>query len=181
MCERSFHSVRRLEQHQQRQRHYGCSVCESLFPTLMALELHKETLDHWTDYELNVRKIQKDYYSDSEDELEEHRVYSNKGRDELKRLLLWWCCSCCQGRQQYSIQDWPPSANRIPNENVLLTSPVGDKISSVIFDSRFTGLTAQLVILSVTILFIDIIHSKIPVLLKLSFVGRKSLQKNNIV
>ena len=88
VCERSFHSVRRLEQHQQRQRHYGCSVCESLFPTLMALELHKETLDHWTDYELNLRKIQKDYYSDSEEELEEHRVYSHKGRDELKRLLL---------------------------------------------------------------------------------------------
>ncbi|XP_035212041.1 uncharacterized protein LOC118186123, partial [Stegodyphus dumicola] len=89
VCERSFNTVRRLEQHQQRKRHYGCSICDSIFPGLMALELHKETLDHWSDYELRVKKVQEDEReSDSEDELEEHRVYSGKGRDELRRLLL---------------------------------------------------------------------------------------------
>ncbi|XP_015921424.1 uncharacterized protein [Parasteatoda tepidariorum] len=89
VCERSFNSVRKLEQHQQRKRHYGCSICDSIFPGLMALELHKETLDHWSDYELRVKQVhEEDKESDSEEELEEHRVYSGRTRDELRRLLL---------------------------------------------------------------------------------------------
>ncbi|GFY38924.1 c2H2-type domain-containing protein [Trichonephila inaurata madagascariensis] len=86
-CERSFNSVRRLEQHQQRKRHYMCSICDTVFDGLMLLEMHKETLDHWSDYELRVKKAQEesDY---SEEELEEHRIYSNRSGDELRRLLL---------------------------------------------------------------------------------------------
>ncbi|XP_055934320.1 uncharacterized protein LOC129963792 [Argiope bruennichi] len=86
-CERSFNSVRRLEQHQQRKRHYMCSICDTVFDGLMLLEMHKETLDHWSDYELKVKQAQEesDY---SEEELEEHRIYSNRSGDELRRLLL---------------------------------------------------------------------------------------------
>ncbi|KAM7297000.1 hypothetical protein ISCGN_022154 [Ixodes scapularis] len=51
VCERSFNNGRQLSQHQQRKRHYGCSVCDAIFPTLMALEHHKESLEHWSDEE----------------------------------------------------------------------------------------------------------------------------------
>ncbi|KAH9365030.1 hypothetical protein HPB48_006929 [Haemaphysalis longicornis] len=51
VCERSFTSGRLLSQHQQRKGHFGCPVCDALFPSFLALEHHRESLEHWSDDE----------------------------------------------------------------------------------------------------------------------------------
>ncbi|KAH9365065.1 hypothetical protein HPB48_010511 [Haemaphysalis longicornis] len=40
-----------MREHQQRKGHFGCPVCDALFPSLLALEHHRESLDHWSDDE----------------------------------------------------------------------------------------------------------------------------------
>ncbi|ALC48025.1 CG11317, partial [Drosophila busckii] len=52
VCDRSFHCHRQLASHQQKKRHFGCSGCDSLFPSLMLLEHHKEEFEHWSDDEI---------------------------------------------------------------------------------------------------------------------------------
>ncbi|KAH9365026.1 hypothetical protein HPB48_014063 [Haemaphysalis longicornis] len=51
VCERSFASKQRLSRHQQRKGHFGCPVCDALFPSFLALEDHRESLEHWSDDE----------------------------------------------------------------------------------------------------------------------------------
>ncbi|XP_062545484.1 transcription factor mef2A [Armigeres subalbatus] len=51
VCDRAFHCHRQLASHQQKKRHFGCSGCDSLFPSLMLLEHHKEEFEHWSDFE----------------------------------------------------------------------------------------------------------------------------------
>ncbi|XP_063227241.1 dnaJ homolog subfamily C member 21 [Bacillus rossius redtenbacheri] len=48
VCDQSFNTAKMLINHQQKKRHFGCSACDSLFPSLMALEHHKEEFDHWS-------------------------------------------------------------------------------------------------------------------------------------
>lgn len=55
-----------------------CSACDSLFPSLMALEHHKEEFEHWSGDELSVGQPSGD---EDEDSLE--TVCS----EELERLL----------------------------------------------------------------------------------------------
>lgn len=54
---------------------YSCSACDSLFPSLMALEHHKEEFEHWSGDE--------DICTDSEDDTSELTVAS----EECERLL----------------------------------------------------------------------------------------------
>ncbi|KAF7493100.1 hypothetical protein SSS_02667 [Sarcoptes scabiei] len=49
VCGRSFKRARSMACHQVYKRHFGCSICDIIFPTLKSLELHKQTLDHWSD------------------------------------------------------------------------------------------------------------------------------------
>ncbi|KAH9365029.1 hypothetical protein HPB48_006928 [Haemaphysalis longicornis] len=51
VCERSVTSGRLLSQHQQRKGHFGCPVCDALFPCFFALEHHRDSLEHWSDDE----------------------------------------------------------------------------------------------------------------------------------
>uniref|UniRef100_A0AAR5PQU3 C2H2-type domain-containing protein n=1 Tax=Dendroctonus ponderosae TaxID=77166 RepID=A0AAR5PQU3_DENPD len=49
VCDRTFSCPKQLSAHKQKKRHFGCSACDSLFPSLMALEHHKEEFEHWSD------------------------------------------------------------------------------------------------------------------------------------
>ncbi|CAO1422900.1 unnamed protein product [Diamesa tonsa] len=51
VCDRAFHCHRQLASHQQKKRHFGCSGCDTLFPSFMLLEHHKEEYEHWSDTE----------------------------------------------------------------------------------------------------------------------------------
>uniref|UniRef100_A0A336LJD1 CSON002940 protein n=1 Tax=Culicoides sonorensis TaxID=179676 RepID=A0A336LJD1_CULSO len=55
VCDRAFQHFRQLASHQQKKRHFGCSGCDSLFPSLMLLEHHKEEFEHWSDTEGSYR------------------------------------------------------------------------------------------------------------------------------
>lgn len=48
VCDRSFRTVRQLIQHQSTKRHFECSLCHQLFPSLFDVKQHKESLNHWT-------------------------------------------------------------------------------------------------------------------------------------
>ncbi|KAL1506093.1 hypothetical protein ABEB36_005521 [Hypothenemus hampei] len=49
VCDRTFSCPKQLSAHKQKKRHFGCSACDSLFPSLMLLEHHKEEFEHWSD------------------------------------------------------------------------------------------------------------------------------------
>ncbi|XP_019874906.1 uncharacterized protein LOC109602904 [Aethina tumida] len=48
VCDRSFACPKQLASHKQKKRHFGCTACDSLYPSLMALEHHKEEFEHWS-------------------------------------------------------------------------------------------------------------------------------------
>ncbi|XP_057659667.1 uncharacterized protein LOC130895980 isoform X2 [Diorhabda carinulata] len=60
VCDRMFACPKQLSSHKQKKRHFGCSACDNIFPSLMSLEHHKDEFEHWSDEE--------DYLTDSEEE-----------------------------------------------------------------------------------------------------------------
>ncbi|RWS20719.1 putative chitinase 3-like protein [Leptotrombidium deliense] len=78
VCDRSFKSVRQLAQHQLHKRHFECSVCDALFVNLIDLQIHKESLEHWSDNETAAGE----YSENSEDE-----CIPCQRREEFERLL----------------------------------------------------------------------------------------------
>ncbi|ETN67794.1 hypothetical protein AND_000380 [Anopheles darlingi] len=88
VCDRSFHCRRQLASHQQKKRHFGCSGCDSLFPTLMLLEHHKEEFEHWSDYEDNERlPCCRRNRLDDEDHTDTETATSEAESEDLERLL----------------------------------------------------------------------------------------------
>uniref|UniRef100_A0A0K2UQK9 C2H2-type domain-containing protein n=1 Tax=Lepeophtheirus salmonis TaxID=72036 RepID=A0A0K2UQK9_LEPSM len=86
VCERIFFTIKQLERHQLKKRHYGCNECEQRFNTLMLLEYHKEEYDHWTDDELSSAD---DYDSeDSYNPMDSNDVDDISGDEEKEYLLL---------------------------------------------------------------------------------------------
>ncbi|XP_058063185.1 uncharacterized protein LOC131213207 [Anopheles bellator] len=88
VCDQAFHYRRQLASHQQKKRHFGCSGCDSLFPSLMLLEHHKEEFEHWSDYEDNGRlpccrrnRREDDDFTDTE------TGTSDAESEDLERLL----------------------------------------------------------------------------------------------
>uniref|UniRef100_A0A182ISX7 Uncharacterized protein n=1 Tax=Anopheles atroparvus TaxID=41427 RepID=A0A182ISX7_ANOAO len=88
VCDRAFRCRRQLASHQQKKRHFGCSGCDSLFPSLMLLEHHKEEFEHWSDYEDDGRlpccrrnRRDDDDYTDSD------TGTSDAESEDLERLL----------------------------------------------------------------------------------------------
>ncbi|XP_053698245.1 uncharacterized protein LOC128745240 [Sabethes cyaneus] len=87
VCDRAFHCHRQLASHQQKKRHFGCSGCDSLFPSLMLLEHHKEEFEHWSDFEDDGRlpccrrNRRDDDYTDTE------TGTSDAESEDLERLL----------------------------------------------------------------------------------------------
>ncbi|XP_059619773.1 zinc finger protein 646 [Phlebotomus argentipes] len=87
VCDRAFHCHRQLANHQQKKRHFGCSGCDSLFPSLMLLEHHKEEFEHWSDMEDENRRYpccrrnRGEEYSDTE------TGTSDAESEDLERLL----------------------------------------------------------------------------------------------
>ncbi|KAH8407257.1 hypothetical protein KR222_011324 [Zaprionus bogoriensis] len=87
VCDRSFHCHRQLASHQQKKRHFGCSGCDSLFPSLMLLEHHKEEFEHWSDEEIGRRvccrrnRCDDDYFTDTDSYI------SDAESEDLERLL----------------------------------------------------------------------------------------------
>ncbi|EDV90819.1 GATA zinc finger domain-containing protein 7 [Drosophila grimshawi] len=87
VCDRSFHCHRQLASHQQKKRHFGCSGCDSLFPSLMLLEHHKEEFEHWSDDEIGRRvccrrnRCDDDYFTDTDSYI------SDAESEDLERLL----------------------------------------------------------------------------------------------
>ncbi|EDW59040.1 putative uncharacterized protein DDB_G0282133 [Drosophila virilis] len=87
VCDRSFHCHRQLASHQQKKRHFGCSGCDSLFPSLMLLEHHKEEFEHWSDDEMGRRvccrrnRCDDDYFTDTDSYI------SDAESEDLERLL----------------------------------------------------------------------------------------------
>ena len=51
VCDKNFKSGKQLGKHQLERKHFWCSLCDAIFPTLINLEQHKKTLSHWTDDE----------------------------------------------------------------------------------------------------------------------------------
>lgn len=51
VCDKTFKSGSQLSKHQLERKHFCCSLCDAIFPTLISLEIHKKTLSHWTDEE----------------------------------------------------------------------------------------------------------------------------------
>ncbi|XP_067627706.1 uncharacterized protein [Eurosta solidaginis] len=86
VCDRAFHCHRQLASHQQKKRHFGCSACDSLFPSLMILEHHKEEFEHWSDDE-NGRRVccrrnrGDDYFTDTDS------FTSEAESEDMERLL----------------------------------------------------------------------------------------------
>lgn len=70
VCERSFSTARRLSKHQQRKRHFGCPVCDAIFPSPLALENHRGSMEHWSD-------------DDEDDQQESHSRRQHRS---------WWEC-----------------------------------------------------------------------------------------
>ncbi|XP_050099190.1 uncharacterized protein LOC126579691 isoform X2 [Anopheles aquasalis] len=86
VCDRSFHCRRQLASHQQKKRHFG--GCDSLFPTLMLLEHHKEEFEHWSDYEDNERlPCCRRNRLDDEDYMDTETATSDAESEDLERLL----------------------------------------------------------------------------------------------
>ncbi|XP_036348030.1 uncharacterized protein LOC118757426 [Rhagoletis pomonella] len=86
VCDRAFHCHRQLASHQQKKRHFGCSACDSLFPSLMILEHHKEEFEHWSDDEISRRiccrrNRGEDYFTDTDS------FTSEAESEDLERLL----------------------------------------------------------------------------------------------
>ncbi|XP_055617485.1 uncharacterized protein LOC129762904 [Toxorhynchites rutilus septentrionalis] len=87
VCDRAFHCHRQLASHQQKKRHFGCSGCDSLFPSLMLLEHHKEEFEHWSDFEDDGRlpccrrNRRDDEYTDTD------TGSSDAESEDLERLL----------------------------------------------------------------------------------------------
>ncbi|CAO1422907.1 unnamed protein product [Diamesa tonsa] len=88
VCDRAFHCHRQLASHQQKKRHFGCSGCDTLFPSLMLLEHHKEEYEHWSESEEDRhqhccrRNRRNDYdYTDTE------TGTSDAESEDLERLL----------------------------------------------------------------------------------------------
>ena len=56
---------------------FSCTVCESLFNTVMDLEHHKEELEHWSDDD------ELDPWSDDEDhnEVQQAHIYTKQARN----------------------------------------------------------------------------------------------------
>ncbi|RWS07801.1 Regulator of chromosome condensation-like protein, partial [Dinothrombium tinctorium] len=78
VCDRSFKTPRLLGQHQLRRRHFGCSVCDALFPNLLDLQHHKESLEHWSDND----RVDSEYSDNSDEE-----CFPSQRCDEFERLL----------------------------------------------------------------------------------------------
>ncbi|KAF2359781.1 Zinc finger C2H2-type [Trinorchestia longiramus] len=86
VCDRAFVNTWQLHCHQAKKRHYGCSTCEGVFPSLLALEAHKEENHHWSDEDLFL-----DDNDDEEDEDEndyETGFYDDDEDDEEERENL---------------------------------------------------------------------------------------------
>ncbi|XP_055850893.1 uncharacterized protein LOC129915404 [Episyrphus balteatus] len=86
VCDRAFHCHRQLASHQQKKRHFGCGGCDSLFPSLMLLEHHKEEFEHWSDDEISRRICCRrnrgdDYFTDTDS------FTSEAESEDLERLL----------------------------------------------------------------------------------------------
>lgn len=87
VCDRAFHCHRQLASHQQKKRHFGCSGCDSLFPSLMLLEHHKEEFEHWSDVDDDngqpacCRRNRGDDYTDTDS------ITSDAESEDLERLL----------------------------------------------------------------------------------------------
>ncbi|XP_070505609.1 5'-AMP-activated serine/threonine-protein kinase catalytic subunit alpha-like [Chironomus tepperi] len=86
VCDRAFQCPRQLASHQQKKRHFGCGGCDTLFPSLMLLEHHKEEYEHWSDseeYQSCCRRNRRDDcdFSDSE------TCTSDAESEDLERLL----------------------------------------------------------------------------------------------
>uniref|UniRef100_A0A182FIW6 Uncharacterized protein n=1 Tax=Anopheles albimanus TaxID=7167 RepID=A0A182FIW6_ANOAL len=65
-----------------------CSGCDSLFPTLMLLEHHKEEFEHWSDYEDNERlPCCRRNRLDDEDYTDTETATSDAESEDLERLL----------------------------------------------------------------------------------------------
>ena len=50
-CVMSFATVRQLVHHQEQKRHFYCSICDATFPSVAALQQHRESQDHWSERE----------------------------------------------------------------------------------------------------------------------------------
>ncbi|XP_055322225.1 putative uncharacterized protein DDB_G0282133 [Sitodiplosis mosellana] len=86
VCDRAFHCHRQLASHQQKKRHFGCSGCDTLFPSLMLLEHHKEEFEHWSDEDDDDRlppccRRNRDEYTDTDS------FTSEAESEDLERLL----------------------------------------------------------------------------------------------
>ncbi|KAL5284269.1 hypothetical protein ACFFRR_006510 [Megaselia abdita] len=87
VCDRAFHCQRQLASHQQKKRHFGCTGCDSLFPSLMLLEHHKEEFEHWSEDEGHFRghccrRNRDDFYFTDTDSFT-----SEAESEDLERLL----------------------------------------------------------------------------------------------
>lgn len=87
VCDRAFNCHKQLASHQQKKRHFGCGGCDSLFPSLMLLEHHKEEFEHWSDVEEDNRRtscnrrLRRDEFTDMES------GSSDAESEDLERLL----------------------------------------------------------------------------------------------
>ncbi|XP_058443092.1 uncharacterized protein LOC131425315 [Malaya genurostris] len=87
VCDRAFHCRRQLASHQQKKRHFGCSGCDSLFPSLMLLEHHKEEFEHWSDFEDDGRLPCCRRNRRDEDYTDTETGTSDAESEDLERLL----------------------------------------------------------------------------------------------
>ncbi|XP_058127539.1 probable serine/threonine-protein kinase DDB_G0276461 [Anopheles ziemanni] len=88
VCDRAFRCRRQLASHQQKKRHFGCSGCDSLFPSLMLLEHHKEEFEHWSDYEEDGRlPCCRRNRRDDDDYTDTDTGTSDAESEDLERLL----------------------------------------------------------------------------------------------
>lgn len=70
-------------------KHFCCSVCDALFPTLMVLQIHKKTLEHWTDDEAD-NEVAVGFITDEEEPDDQQDLPSGTYRqpyEEIERLL----------------------------------------------------------------------------------------------
>ncbi|KAG4080166.1 hypothetical protein HA402_008237 [Bradysia odoriphaga] len=86
VCDRAFHCHRQLASHQQKKRHFGCSGCDMLFPSLMLLEHHKEEFEHWSDVDDDGQppccyRNRGDEFTDTDS------ITSDAESEDLERLL----------------------------------------------------------------------------------------------
>ncbi|CAL4142414.1 unnamed protein product, partial [Meganyctiphanes norvegica] len=81
VCDRFFPTSQYLQQHQLKKRHYGCSTCENVFNSLMALEYHKEVKSHWSDEEYI-------FDTDDDDDADDDSLFADEVDEEEKEKLL---------------------------------------------------------------------------------------------